>query len=114
MPTAWRQGDLLAPGNAVELGVIESAQRDTRRVLIISHSCDIANDAFVEPVVELLIGVVVKNDEATAQNGHSIRNLHLGAEGRPATEWVSYDITERREVSKTDLLQYEPWSERRY
>lgn len=114
MLTAWRQGDQIAPVDAVALGVIEPEQRDTHRALIISHSCDIASTTNVEPAVELLVGEIVRDDEATAQNGHSIRKLHLGAEGQPATEWVYYGIAERREVSKFDLLQHEPWTERRY
>lgn len=114
MPTAWRQGDQLAPDDAITLGVIEAAQRDTHRVLVISHSCDIASAADVEPAVELLIGVVIRDDEATAQNGHSIRKLHLGSKGQPATEWVHYAIAARGEISKADLLKHEPWTERRY
>jgi hypothetical protein len=114
MPTAWRQGDLLAPVDAVSLGVIDPEQRDTHRALIISHSCDIASTANIEPEVELLISVVVRHDEATAQNGHSIRRLHLGAEGQLVTEWVRYGISERSKISKVDLLRYEPWGERRY
>ncbi|MGD9582300.1 MAG: hypothetical protein AB7V26_01330 [Lysobacterales bacterium] len=114
MPTAWRQGDLLVPDNAVALGVIAPAQRDTHRALVVSHSCDIANEVKVEPTIELLIGIVVHEHQATSQNGHSIRNLHLGAEGEPAIEWVHYKIAPRREVSKADVLQYEPWTERRY
>jgi hypothetical protein len=114
MPTVWRQGDLLAPVDAVALGVIEPEQCDTHRVLIISHSCDIASAANIEPAVELLIGVVVRDDEATAQNGHSIRKLHLGAEGPLTTEWVHYGVFDRREAFKADILRYEPWVERRY
>lgn len=114
MSTAWRQGDLLAPVDAVALGLIEPAQRDTHRAMIISHSCDIASKAEVEPAVELLIGAVIQSDEATAQNGHSIRQLHLGSEGQSTTEWVHYGITGRLEVSKIDLFQHEPWTERSY
>lgn len=114
MPTAWRQGDLLAPDTAVSLGVIDPAQHDTHRALVISHSCDIASEAEVEPTVELLIGIVVREDEATSQNGHSIRKLHLGAEGTPSAEWVHYGIAQRREVPKAVLLQHEPWAERSY
>ncbi len=114
MSTAWRQGDLLAPVDAVAMSVIEPAQRDTHRAMAISHSCDIASATDIEPTVEFLIGVVVRDDEATAQNGHSIRKLHLALEGQPDIEWVHYDIAERHEVSKTDLLQHEPWTERSY
>lgn len=114
MPTAWRQGDLLAPADAVALDVLASGQRDTHRALVISHSCDIASVADVEPIVELLIGVIVQEDDATAHNGHSIRKLHLEAEGKPAAEWVQYGIGDRRELSKNELLKYKPWSDRCY
>lgn len=114
MPTAWRQGDLLAPDSSVALGVIDPAQRDTHRVLVVTHSCDIASEAEIEPTIELMIGIVVRQDEATSQNGHSIRKLHLGAEGASGVEWVDYGIAQRREVSKVALLQHEPWVEQRY
>jgi hypothetical protein len=114
MPTTWRQGDLLVPDSAVALGVIVPAQRDTHRVLVVSHSCDIANEAELEPSIELLTGIVVREDEATCQNGHSIRKLHLRAEGAAAVEWVQYGIAQRHEVSKANLLQHEPWAERRH
>ncbi len=114
MPTVWRQGDLLAPDSAVALGVIETTQRDTHRVLVVSHSCDIASDDDIEPTVEILIGVVVQQAAANCQNGHAIRTLHLGAEGYPCAEWVQYGIAQRRTVSKAALLQHAPWAERRY
>lgn len=66
MPTAWRQGDLIAPDDAVALGLIESTQRNTHRVIVISHSCDIASADSVEPRVETLIGVVVQEAAATS------------------------------------------------
>lgn len=114
MPTVWRQGDLLAPDDAITLGVIEAAQRDTHRALVISHSCDIANDESVEPAIELLIGVIVPEAQATSQNGHSIRKLHLGADTEPASQWVQYGIADRREVHKADLLRCEPCLVHRY
>lgn len=114
MPTVWRQGDLLAPDDAVALGVIEATQRDTHRVLVVSHSCDIASGEDTEPNVELRIGSIVEQAAAKHQNGHSIRTLDLGAEGRPETEWVQYGIAQRRELTKADLLRLAPWTERRY
>lgn len=114
MPTVWRQGDLLSPIDAVALGVVAPANRDACRVMVISHSCDIASTVEIEPYVEVLIGSVVHNHEPMAQNGHSIRQLHLGSESTLGTEWVRYGITERLEIPKADLLQYEPWIERNY
>lgn len=114
MSTPWRQGDLLAPADAVALGVLESAQRDTHRAVIASHSCDVASASEVEPTVEILVGLIVPDDEATAQNGHSIRKLHLATKGRSAVEWVHYEIARRHDVSKANLLQFKPCTERRY
>lgn len=114
MSTVWRQGDLLSPVDAVALGVIDPAQRDTHRAVVVSHSCDVASVVEVEPAVEILIGAVIPCAEATAQNGHSIRQLDLDSEGKPTTEWVRYGIAGRREVSKIDLLKHEPWTERSY
>lgn len=114
MPTDWRQGDVLAPDDAVELGVIEPTQRDTHRALVISHSCDIASAEDVEPKVELLIGVIVPEAGATSRNGHSIRTLHLGSAGPTPTEWVQYGIAHRQDVDKADLLRREPWPQHGY
>lgn len=41
MATAWRQGDLIAPGDLQMLGLIEAEDPDVRAI-VISHSCDIA------------------------------------------------------------------------
>ncbi len=56
MPTVWRQGDLLAPDDAIALGVIEPGRRDTHRVLVVSHSCDISSPEKTEPFVEVVVG----------------------------------------------------------
>lgn len=113
MPSAWRQGDLIAPDDAVKLGMIKPTQRDTHRVLVFSHSCDVANSEDVEPNVEVMIGIIVQENEATSQNGHSIRTLHLGATGEQTTEWAQYRITDRVEIKKAVMLNCQPWAERR-
>jgi hypothetical protein len=114
MPTAWRQGDLIAPDDAIVLGLIEHVQRDTHRVVVISHSCDIASAEDVEPEVELLIGCVVAEIDANFRNGHSIRKLNLGAERAAGTEWALYCIADRRVVAKLELLRHPPWPDGRY
>jgi hypothetical protein len=116
MPTAWRQGDLLAPDDAVALGLIDPAQRDTHRVLVISHSCDIAAREKAEPVVEVVIGeVLAKADgDVKLHNGHSIRRLDLCAARETGEEWVKFMMATKRAVPKTDFLRFEPWPERVY
>jgi hypothetical protein len=114
MPNPWRQGDLLNPDDAVALGLIDSSQRDSHRVLVISHSCDIARDVEAEPAVEVLIGALIDEEGATSQSGHSIGRLHLGSEPDSSQEWTEYHIAARRIIKKTALLQNEPCSARRY
>lgn len=113
MPTVWRQGDLLAPDDAVALGVIEHDQRDTHRALVISHSCDIASAPDVEPKVELLRASVVLEAQAKARNGHSIRRLDIPANGTADVEWLQLGIADRELVNKGALLDRGPWKDRR-
>ncbi len=112
MPTAWRQADLLNPDDAVALGLVDASQRDTRRVMVISHSCDLARDGADEPQVEMLIGTLVDEQRATSRNGHSIGRLHLELEASPSKEWVEYLIGARKTLDKSALLQLEPWPDR--
>lgn len=114
MPTVWRQGDLIAPDDAVSLGAIRADQRDTHRALVISHSCDIAKGEEAEPEVEVLVGQIVPEAEATFRNGHSIHRLDLGTETDADSEWVKYDIAVRRSIPKARVLACRPWQDRRY
>lgn len=112
MTTAWRQGDLVAPDRAIALDLITREQRDSHRVVVISHSCDIASNESVEPKVELLIAVVVTEQQASSRNGHGIRKLHVPAHDCERTEWLELDIANRHLANKADLLAGPPWSER--
>lgn len=109
MPTAWRQADLLNPDDAVALGLVDATQRNTQRVTVISHSCDLARDVADEPHVEALVGTVVDEARATSRNGHSIGRLHLELEVSGATEWTEHLIGARQTIGKSALLQLEPW-----
>lgn len=116
MPTTWRQGDLLAPDDALTLGLIDPAQRDTHRVLVISHSCDIAAPEKTEPVVEVVIGEVLARADRDVRlhNGHSIRRLDLSAPSEAGEEWAKFMMATKRSIPKSDFLRYEPWPERVY
>ena len=112
MPTIWRQGDLIAPDDAVSLGVLDADRRDTHRALVISHSCDIAKEEASEPQVEVLVGQIISGADATSRNGHSIYRLDLGDEAQTDSEWIRYSITERRLIPKPRLLECAPWQGR--
>jgi hypothetical protein len=109
MPTAWRQADLLNPDDAVALGLVNASPRNRQRVMVISHSCDLARDVADEPHVELLIGTVVDEARAISRNGHSIGRLHLELEVSGTREWTEYLIGARQTIGKPALLQLEPW-----
>lgn len=102
----------MKPDDAVALGLVDASQRDSQRVMVISHSCDLARDIAGEPHVELLVGTVVDEARATSRNGHSIGRLHLELEVSGAKEWTEYLIGARQTVDKSALLQLEPWTYR--
>ncbi|MEB2314821.1 MAG: hypothetical protein OZ919_01865 [Xanthomonadaceae bacterium] len=116
MPSAWRQGDLIHPDDAVALALLEAHQRDTHRALVISHSCDLSASEDFEPEVEVLIGEVLPgaSNNKKLHNGHSIRQLHLFAPDGESEEWVKFLVRMRRTVCKTVLASYRPWSDRSY
>ncbi len=114
MANTWRQGDLIAPDDAVRLGIFENAQRESNRALVISHCCDLAASESVEPTIELLLGQVIAEDQATCRNGHSIRRLDLEGMVAVGTEFARFDVNSRRTVAKLELLHYRPWDEVSY
>lgn len=108
----WRQGDLLRPEDACRLGLAEDLGSNAR-VVVISHSCDLASSA--EDFVELVVGRRVDEAEAVHQNGHSIRSLNLAgdrAEGQ--TDFALFQMQDRKFIQKGDIEAGQPWDEVRY
>jgi hypothetical protein len=72
--SAWRQGDLLieTDARALEIPFGEDVQR---RVVVVSHDCDLANDK--EPVVECIIADVVDQIDPSLARARNVRRLHL-------------------------------------
>lgn len=64
MSTRWRQGDLVAPEHIHELGLPNTSAPALQRLVVASHSCDIAADKTSEPHVELLIAETVDAKQA--------------------------------------------------
>jgi hypothetical protein len=112
MSNSWRQGDLISPSDAVELRLLSAAEAGSHRVVIVSHSCDIAKREELEPSVEAMIAKVVPEAKGNCMNGHSIRTLHLPAVKDDSTEWLELDISGRKEIPKSELSGLECWAER--
>lgn len=111
MAIVWRQGDIVAPEQAIELELLRPEQAETHRVVTISHSCDIARSEISEPEVELLVARIVSEADANARNGHGIRKLNIPAIGPQRTEWLELDIYQKVSVEKTRLLAGQPWDQ---
>jgi hypothetical protein len=107
----WRQADLFAPSDAARLALGDD--RDTR-ILVISHSCDLARPADKEPEVELIVGRRVDVADGRSSKGHSIRKLHLPLKDAQGAliEWVELDLSHKRVIQKIQLPVL-PWDERR-
>lgn len=72
--TDWRQGDLLTPEAAAALGLVELAEK-MRRVIVITHDCDLAHDG--EPFVEVIVAEIVPVADANFSYAKHPRRLHL-------------------------------------
>ncbi|MGK2913138.1 MAG: hypothetical protein ACSLE5_01565 [Porticoccaceae bacterium] len=81
--TEWRQGDVLTDEHAYALGLIESRDSD-RRVVIISHDCDLSHPE--EKFVEVIVGSLVPASDSKYANARNPRRLHLNFESAPGKD----------------------------
>jgi len=109
MANPWRQGDLIAPIDAEALELIDAIDKYTARVVVISHSCDIASGADLEPEVEVIVGAAVSEADAKYRNGHSIRQLNLKRDSSAGIEWSLLRMGDRKLVDKPRLAGFQPW-----
>lgn len=72
--TEWRQGNLLSDDSAHALGLVESTS-SRRRVVVISHDCDLPNNA--EEFVEVIVGTELDTSDAMLENARNPRRLHI-------------------------------------
>lgn len=104
--TDWRQGDLLTCETAAALGLVAPAD-DGRRVIIITHDCDLPHDS--ELCVEVIVAErVVKDPKPDPQLSYAKnpRRLHLtyeGADGAPLILELRHG--DRRSVPKGDFAE---------
>jgi len=97
----WRQGDFVEPKDLASLNISVS---DKTRVIVISHSCDLAGTD--EESAELLIGEIVLQSQHS--NGHSIKWLDVTSRCATAEEIVRFKITDKTQIDKTKLLELAP------
>jgi hypothetical protein len=75
--TPWRQGHVLTADTIQALGLLCPEASDSTCVVIISHDCDLANDALqIEPDVEVIVGRHVPKGDGNYYWAKAPRTLH--------------------------------------
>lgn len=104
--TDWRQGDLLTCEAAAALGLVGAADQE-RRVIVITHDCDLPHDS--ELCVEFIVAeLVVKDPKPDPQLSYAKnpRRLHLAYEGTDAAPLIlELRHGDRRSVPKGDFAE---------
>jgi hypothetical protein len=102
--TDWRQGDLLTCEAAAALGLVDAADQG-RRVIVITHDCDLPHDS--ELSVEVIVAKLVVNDpkpDPQLSYAKNPRRLHLVYEGTDAASLIlELRHGGRRSVPKGDF-----------
>lgn len=102
--TDWRQGDLLTVDTAAALDLVGATDQG-RRVIVITHDCDLPNEG--EHYVEVILAeLVVKDPKPDPQLSYAKnpRRLHLVYEGAAAEPLIlELRHGDRRSVPKGDF-----------
>lgn len=103
--TPWRQGLVLEHQAALDLELINAGDQSV--ALVVSHDCDIANNAEREPVIEVIVG---RRIAALGADTHAktARRLHIAfktSEGLVAIELVASGKTA---MPKAKILSTQP------
>ena len=104
--TAWRQSDLLTCEAAAALGLVVATDQG-RRVIVITHDCDLSHES--ELCVEVIVAeLVVKESKPDPQLSYAKnpRRLHLAYEGADAAPLIlELRHSARRSVPKGDFAE---------
>ena len=107
--TPWRQGHVLTADASQALGLIHPEASDSTCVVIISHDCDLANDALqIEPDVEVIVGRHVPKGAGNYYWAKAPRTRHVDVlqNGIPAV--VELVATAKRSIPKRALAEFTP------
>lgn len=107
--TPWRQGHLLTPEAAQALGLSHPESPDSTCVVVISHDCDLANDALhIEPDVEVIIGRRVPKGDGNYFWAKAPRTLHIDALHGGGFAVIELVATTKRTIPKQTLAAFTP------
>jgi len=109
--TPWRQGSFLPRDCAAALGLVE-ADDDLSVAIVVSHDCDLAQSADVEPDVEVIVGPKVDAVDGNYAHAKNARMVHLACPGGSDKAFVALQAHKKtrvpKECSGACLATYEP------
>lgn len=107
--TPWRQGHVLTAEAAQALGLSHPETPDSTCVVIISHDCDLVNDALqIEPDVEVIVGRHLPKGDGNYFWAKAPRTLHVDALNNDTAAVVELVATAKRLIPKQALAAFSP------
>jgi hypothetical protein len=99
--TPWRQGHVLTAEAIQALGLSHPETPDSTCVVVISHDCDLANDALqIEPDVEVIVGRHLPKGDGNYFWAKAPRTLHVDVQQNDTADVVELIATAKRFISK--------------
>ncbi len=107
--TPWRQGHVLTAEAIQALGLFHPETPDSTCVVVISHDCDLANDALqIEPDVEIIVGRHLPKGDGNYFWAKAPRTLHIDVLQNDIAAVVELVATAKRFIPKQALAAFSP------
>jgi len=107
--TPWRQGHLLTAEAIEALGLSHPETPDSTCVVVISHDCDLANDALqIEPDVEVIVGRHLPQGDGNYFWARAPRTLHVDVLRANTPAVVELVATAKALIPKEALAAFAP------
>lgn len=107
--TPWRQGHVLTADATQALGLSHPEVPETTCVVVISHDCDLANDALqIEPDVEVIIGRHLSKGNGNYFWAKAPRTLHVDVLRSDTAAVIELVATAKRLIPKQALAAFFP------
>jgi hypothetical protein len=104
----WKQGHVIAAADLQHLGV--ELPDDGDGGIVISHDCDLANDAEKEPYVEWLLFRYIEQPDGNCLYGRNPRTLHLTIKEAGSRRSIELQAPHKGMIKKSDLAGVMPSS----
>ncbi|KAB2891398.1 MAG: hypothetical protein F9K32_04545 [Desulfobulbaceae bacterium] len=107
----WRQGQFLTEKATESFELVASGDTGLKFPIVISHDCDISNSPDCEPNIEIIVGTRIEAVDGNCTHSKNPRKLHLLAKQGDADVCLELWATDKRAISKLELLAFKPSNE---